>query len=76
MECGGRGEGGGCQVTGRWLHREKRIQFLQEAAIMGQFKHPNVITTLCVNFASEPVCAMCYVTHGVPINIDSLLNRV
>ena len=21
MECGGRGEGGGCQVTGRWLHR-------------------------------------------------------
>ena len=23
---------------------EKRIQFLQEAAIMGQFKHPNVIT--------------------------------
>ena len=23
---------------------EKRIQFLQEAVIMGQFKHPNVIT--------------------------------
>ena len=23
---------------------EKRIQFLQEAAIMGQFKHPNVIS--------------------------------
>ena len=23
---------------------EKRVQFLQEAAIMGQFKHPNVIT--------------------------------
>ena len=21
MECGDRGEGGGCQVTGRWLHR-------------------------------------------------------
>ena len=21
MECGGRGERGGCQVTGRWLHR-------------------------------------------------------
>ena len=34
---------------------EKRIQFLQEAAIMGQFKHPNVITLLCVNFTSEPV---------------------
>ena len=23
---------------------DKRIQFLQEAAIMGQFKHPNVLT--------------------------------
>ena len=23
---------------------DKRIQFLQEAVIMGQFKHPNVIT--------------------------------
>ena len=23
---------------------EKRIQFLQEAAIMGQFKHPSIIT--------------------------------
>ena len=34
---------------------EKRIQFLQEAAIMGQFKHPNVITLLCVNFTSGPV---------------------
>ena len=34
---------------------EKRIQFLQEAAIMSQFKHPNVITVLGVNFRSEPV---------------------
>ena len=36
---------------------EKRIQFLQEAAIMSQFKHPNVITTFRVNITSEPVCA-------------------
>ena len=34
---------------------EKRIQFLQEAAIMGQFKHPNVITMFCVNISSQPV---------------------
>ena len=34
---------------------EKCIQFLQEAAIMGQFKHPNVITILGVNFNSQPV---------------------
>ena len=46
---------------------EKRIQFLQEAAIMGQFKHPNVITALCINFASEPVCAMCHTVYLVLI---------
>ena len=34
---------------------EKRIQFLQEAAIMGQFKHPNVITLLCVDMNSQRV---------------------
>ena len=34
---------------------EKRIQFLQEAAIMGQFKHPNVITLHGVLMEEEPV---------------------
>ena len=34
---------------------EKRIQFLQEAAIMGQFKHPNVITLYGVFMEQEPV---------------------
>ena len=34
---------------------EKRIQFLQEAAIMGQFKHPNVITLHGVLLDQEPV---------------------
>ena len=34
---------------------EKRIQFLQEAAIMGQFKHPNVITLHRVLLDQEPV---------------------
>ena len=34
---------------------EKRIQFLQEAAIMGQFKHPNVITLHGVLMEKEPV---------------------
>ena len=33
----------------------KRIQFLQEAAIMGQFKHPNVITLHGVLLDQEPV---------------------
>ena len=34
---------------------EKRIQFLQEAANMGQFKHPNVITLHGVLLDQEPV---------------------
>ena len=34
---------------------EKRIQFLQEAAIMSQFKHPNVITFHGVLMEEEPV---------------------
>ena len=34
---------------------EKRIQFLQEAAIMGQFKHPNIITLHGVLLDRDPV---------------------
>ena len=34
---------------------EKRIQFLREAAIMGQFKHPNVITLHGVLLERDPV---------------------
>ena len=34
---------------------EKRIQILQEAAIMGQFKHPNVITLHGVFLERKPV---------------------
>ena len=36
---------------------EKRIQFLQEAAIMGQFKHPNVITLHGVLMEKKTVCS-------------------
>ena len=34
---------------------EKRIQFLQEAAIMSQFKHPSIITLHGVLMEREPV---------------------
>ena len=34
---------------------DKRIQFLQEAAIMGQFKHPNVLTLHGVLTDNDPV---------------------
>ena len=32
-----------------------RIKFLQEAAIMGQFKHPNVVLLYGVVVADQPV---------------------
>ena len=35
--------------------KEDRVKFLQEAAIMGQFKHPNVITMYGVVTEGEPV---------------------
>ena len=36
---------------------DKRIQFLQEAATMGQFKHPNVLTLHGVLTENDPVSA-------------------
>ena len=34
---------------------EDRVKFLQEAAIMGQFKHPNVVAMYGVVIYDEPV---------------------
>ena len=34
---------------------EDRVKFLQEAAIMGQFKHPNVVEMYGVVTSGEPV---------------------
>jgi len=34
---------------------ENKIKFLQEAAIMGQFKHPSVVTLYGVVTKDEPV---------------------
>ena len=39
---------------------EKRIQFLQEAAIMCQFRNPNVITLHGVLMDHEPVLAIIF----------------
>ena len=33
----------------------ERIKFLQEAAIMGQFKHPNIVSIFGIVTTSEPV---------------------
>ena len=34
---------------------DERVKFLQEAAIMGQFKHPNILRIHGVLTAEEPV---------------------
>ena len=44
MECGGEEREVAVKSLADGSTEEKRIQFLQEAATMGQFKHPNVIT--------------------------------
>ena len=38
-----------------------KVKFLQEAAINGQFKHPNVVTLLGVVTAGDPVCFCCMI---------------
>ena len=37
---------------------EERVKFLQEAAIMGQFKHPNIIRIVGVVTISDPVSVL------------------
>ena len=58
LECG-EGEGGKVEVAVKTLKEgsgeEDRVKFLQEAAIMGQFKHPNVVTMYGVVTDGEPV---------------------
>ena len=54
------GEGGGeVEVAVKTLKEgsgeEDRVKFLQEAAIMGQFKHHNVVTIYGVVIDGEPV---------------------
>ena len=54
----GSGEGGGeVEVAVKTLKsgEEDRVKFLQEAAIMGQFKHHNVVTMYGVVTNGEPV---------------------
>ena len=57
--------------------KEKRIQFLQEAAIMSQFKHPNVITLYGVLMEKEPVIFLstknCYILFTCIIKVPHIL---
>ena len=38
---------------------DKKVKFLQEAAIMGQFLHPNIVKLHGVVTVNEPVSAWC-----------------
>ena len=38
---------------------QDKVKFLQEAAIMGQFKHPNVVDMYGVVTEGEPVSFVC-----------------
>ena len=42
----------------RGSSEEDTVRFLQEAAIMGQFRHPNIVELLGVLTLSEPVSAV------------------
>ena len=42
----------------RGSSKEDTVRFLQEAAIMGQFRHPNIVQLLGVVTLSEPVSAV------------------
>ena len=42
------------------LPEEDKVRFLQEAAIMGQFSHPNVVKLYGVVTLGEPVCHISY----------------
>ncbi len=45
------------------LRQDAKVAFLQEAAIMGQFNHSNVVRLYGVVTMSEPVSACCSITY-------------
>ena len=47
---------------------EERVMFLQEAAINGQFHHPNVVQLVGVVTIGEPVCLHSSHVFPAPLN--------
>ena len=47
------------------LPEEEKVRFLQEAAIMGQFSHPNVVKLYGVVTVGDPVS--CLYTRRMPV---------
>ena len=54
------GVGGGTEVAVKMLQEgtseQDTVRFLQEAAINGQFRHPNIVQLLGVVTVGKPVC--------------------
>ena len=56
---------------------EKKVKFLQEAAIMGQFRHPNIVKLMGVVTMGELVRTMYILMHSLSQNeYSSLLLRL
>ena len=54
--------GGAIEVAVKTIQsdsEEEKVKFLQEAAIMGQFRHPNVVKLMGVVTVGEPVSFTC-----------------
>ena len=45
---------------------EEKVKFLQEAAINGQFRHPNVVQLMGVVTVGEPVSCHSYILMTIP----------
>ena len=56
--------------------QEDRVKFLQEAAINGQFRHPNVVKLLGVVTVGEPVSVntLCVFTNTFAIRVKPSVN--
>ncbi len=54
---------------------EDRVKFLQEAAIMGQFKHTNIVTMYGVIKEEEPVSAASYLMSSSNADRSHLTRR-
>ena len=69
--------GGAIEVAVKTIQSDKeeeKVKFLQEAAIMGQFRHPNVVKLMGVVTVGEPVSFAYKFTCAATLVIQILVN--
>ena len=54
---------------------EEKVKFLQEAAIMGQFHHPNIVKLHGVVTVGEPVSLLSFSITHIIYNMPLILQR-